>query len=88
MKKVIVYNHEYHDEDGEPFYKLHVIHPTDEALAERGIEAIARKDVQWNRPYKIIDESELPSRETRSEWDFHDADLLDGIGSESYFFDE
>lgn len=59
-----------------------VIHPTSEALALYGIEAIAKKDVPGGKPYKIIEASELPGRETRNQWDVDDADLTDGIGSD------
>jgi hypothetical protein len=37
-------------------------------------------------PYKIIDSSELPDRVSRSQWDVDEADLTDGVGSESNEF--
>lgn len=70
--KVIIYKN---DDGG-----VSVIHPTPEALAQYGIEAIALKDVPSGKPYKIIDASELPSRETRNQWDVDEADLTDGFG--------
>lgn len=63
-----------------------VIYPTPEAINAYGIEAIAQKDVPSGKPYKIIDASELPIRETRSQWDVDEADLTDGVGSESNEF--
>jgi hypothetical protein len=65
-----------------------VIHPTQEALAIYDIEAIALKDVPSGKPYKIIDDSELPSREQRNQWVVDEADLTDGVGSEFNTFDE
>lgn len=65
-----------------------VVHPTPEALAKFGIEAIAAKDVPAGKPYKIIDASELPDRENRNQWDVDEADLTDGIGGESNEFQE
>lgn len=63
-----------------------VIHPASEALDIYGIESIALKDVPSGKPFKIIDASELPSRELRNQWDVDEADLTDGIGGESNEF--
>lgn len=63
-----------------------VVHPTPEALSIYGIEAIALKDVPSGKPYKIIDASELPSRDQRNQWDVDEADLTDGVGGESNEF--
>lgn len=63
-----------------------VIYPAPEALNQYGIKAIAKKDVPSGKPYKIIDSSELPSRDTRNQWDVDEADLTDGIGGESNVF--
>lgn len=63
-----------------------VIYPTEEALATYSIEQIAQKDVPSGKPYKIIDDSELPSRESRDAWVVDEADLTDGVGSESNEF--
>lgn len=78
MTKVIIYK----NNDG----GVSVIHPTPEALAVYGIEAIAAKDVPSGKPYKIIDSSELPDRESRNQWDVDEKDLTDGIGAESNEF--
>lgn len=78
MTQVIIYKN---DDGG-----VAVIHPTPEALAVYGIQAIALKDVPAGKPYKIIDASELPDRSQRNQWDVDEADLTDGIGSESNEF--
>lgn len=59
-----------------------VIHPSPEALAKYGIDAIAVKDVPSGKPYKIIDAVDLPDRDNRNQWTVDDADLTDGIGGE------
>jgi len=63
-----------------------IINPTAEALEAYSIEAIAQKDVPAGKPYKIIDSSELPDRELRNQWTVDEADLTDGVGSESNEF--
>lgn len=64
-----------------------VIHPTPEAVAVYGIEAIAQKDVPAGKPYKIVNASELPAdRSQRNQWDVDEADLTDGVGGESNEF--
>ena len=64
-----------------------VIHPTPEALALYDIAAIARKDVPFGRPYKIVGASEIPAdRSQRNAWTVNDADLTDGVGAESNEF--
>lgn len=78
MTKVIIFKN---DEGG-----VSIIHPTPEALEIYGIEAIAQKDVPEGKPYKIIDASELTDRSQRNQWDVDEADLTDGIGSESNEF--
>ena len=78
MKKVIIFKN---DDGG-----VSVIYPTQEAVEIHGVEAIAQKDVPSGKPFKIIDASELPSRENRNRWDVEEADLTDGIGSESNEF--
>ena len=80
MTQVIIYKN---DGGG-----VSVVYPTPEALEIYGVDAIAQKDVPHGKPYKIIDASELPSRETRSQWDVDDADLTDGIGANYNVFPE
>lgn len=80
MQKRIVYQ----GDEGE----LCILIPTSEAMLAYGVDAIARKDVPYGRPYKIIDASDIPSdRSDRDAW-FVDADgLTDGRGGASYEFD-
>jgi hypothetical protein len=48
-----------------------IIIPTDEALAIYGIDAIAKKDVPTGKPYKIVDESAIPTDRTfRNAWEY------------------
>jgi hypothetical protein len=49
------------------------------------VEQIALKDVPDGKPFKIIDETDLPPRETRPGWEVEDSFLDDGIGdTETY----
>lgn len=73
----------YKNDDG----GVSVVYPTPEALSAHSIEAIAQKDVPAGKPYKIIEASELPDRSTRNQWDVDEADLTDGVGSESNEFE-
>lgn len=92
MTKVIIFK----EDDG----GVSVIHPTLEFLELYGIEAIALKEVPHNKPFKILDIEELPLDGTlneygipnidktfRAQWDVDDADLTDGVGSESNEFE-
>ena len=64
-----------------------VIIPTQEALEQHGIQAIAIKDVPAGKPFKIVDVSAIPSdRSARDAWTVDEADLTDGIGGESNEF--
>lgn len=63
-----------------------VIHPTPEALADYGIQAIAQKDVPAGKPYKIIDAIDLPDRSLRNQWAVDALDMTDGVGGESNEF--
>lgn len=78
MTQVIIYK----DTNG----GVSVVHPAPEAILLYGIDAIAAKDVPSGAPYKIIDASELPDRSLRNQWDVDEADLTDGVGSESNEF--
>ena len=78
MSQVIIYN----QDDG----KVAVVVPTPEALASHGIMAIALKDVPTGKPFKIVDEADLPS-EPQELWIVDEADLTDGVGGESNEFD-
>lgn len=63
-----------------------VIYPTQEALDTYGIEAIALKDVPAGKPFKIIDQSELPDRSQRNLWTVDESELTDGTGGASNEF--
>ena len=81
MTKVIIYK----QDNG----VVAIVHPTEEAIALYGIEAIAQKDVPAGKAYKIIDASELPAdRSQRDAWTADDADLTDGVGAQWNTFDE
>lgn len=64
-----------------------VIIPTPEALEQHGIQAIAKKDVPFGRPYKIVDAADIPTdRSQRGAWTVDEAELTDGIGGNSHEF--
>ena len=64
-----------------------VIIPTQEALEQHSIEAIAIKDVPAGKPFKIMDASDIPSDRTfRAAWTVSDSELTDGVGGESNEF--
>lgn len=45
------------------------------------VKQIAAKDVPTGKPYKIVNESEVPSNRTsRDKWVVDVADLTDGVG--------
>jgi hypothetical protein len=65
-----------------------VIIPTQEALEQHGIQAIAIKDVPAGKPFKIVDAADIPSdRSERDAWTVDEADLTDGVGGESSEFE-
>lgn len=79
MSQVIIYM----TDEGQ----LAIVSPAKKALDEYGIKAIADKDVPAGKPYKIISVSDIPTDKTfRSAWTVDEADLTDGVGSESYEF--
>ena len=65
-----------------------VVMPTEEALQQHGIMAIAIKDVPAGKPFKIIEASELPTDAPQEAWVVDEVDLTDGVGSESNEFPE
>ena len=77
MKRII-----YKNGDG----GISVITPAPGALEIYGINAIAQKDVPAGLPYKIIDATDLPSRDQRVLWDVDSALLTDGVGAASNTF--
>ena len=77
MTHCIIYN----QDNGIPA----VVTPTEEALQQHGIMAIAIKDVPAGKPFKIVDSSELLDAPQEA-WVVDEADLTDGIGGESNEF--
>ena len=58
-----------------------IITPTEEALSFMTIDEIAKKDVPTGLPYKIVDDSEIPTDRTfRDAWIVDEAILTDGVG--------
>ena len=58
-----------------------ILHPTEEALSFMTIDEIAKKDVPTGLPYKIVDDSEIPTDRTfRDAWIVDEAILTDGVG--------
>jgi hypothetical protein len=64
-----------------------IVRPTEEALEQHSIQAIAIKDVPSGRKFKLVDAADIPSdRSDRDAWTVDEADLTDGIGGESNEF--
>jgi hypothetical protein len=64
-----------------------IVRPTEEALEQHSIQAIAIKDVPAGKPFKIVDAADIPSdRSDRDAWTVDEADLTDGIGGDSNEF--
>ena len=64
-----------------------IIIPAPECLVEHTIEEIAAKDVPHNKPYKIVNVSDIPTDRTfRGAWTVDEEDLTDGVGSEHNMF--
>ena len=63
-----------------------VVMPTEEALQQHGIMAIAIKDVPAGKPFKIVDADDLPTDGSQEAWVVDEADLTDGVGGESSEF--
>lgn len=58
-----------------------ILHPTDEALSFMTIDEIALKDVPTGLPYKIVEDSEIPTDRTfRDAWTVDETTLTDGVG--------
>lgn len=64
-----------------------VVIPTPEILQTRTIEEVALKDVPAGKPFKIVDESEVPTDMTfRNAWEIDPAICTDGVGAEYSVF--
>lgn len=62
--------------------RMAIVRPTEEGLAQYGINAIALKDVPAGKPFKIIAATEVPAdRAKRDVWTVDDANLTDGVGA-------
>lgn len=60
---------------------LCIVHPTKSALDQMTIQEIAEKDVPTGLPYKIVEDSEIPTDRTfRDAWTVDEAILTDGVG--------
>jgi hypothetical protein len=77
MTQCIIYN----QDNGIPA----VVMPTQEALDQHGIMAIAIKDVPAGKKFKIVDAADLPNTPQET-WTVDEAELTDGIGGESNEF--
>ena len=70
-----------------PDNTIGVIVPSQEALAQYGISAIAAKDTPAGLPYIIVDTAEVPSdRQFRAAWELPVDTVFDGVGSTSNTF--
>ena len=74
---------------------MKIIYKTQDGIAvitpapncSHSIEAIAAKDVPAGSPYKIVEDSFIPTDRTfRNAWEVDAAELTDGVGSESNEF--
>ena len=65
-----------------------VLIPTSEALSFATIAQIAEKDVPKDLPYKIVEDTDIPSDRTyRDAWEWDNTIVPDGFGGESNEFD-
>ena len=78
MTQVIIYK----QDNGIPAFVM----PTQEALDQHGIMAIAIKDVPAGKPFKILDAAELPQDVPQEVWVVDEEHLTDGIGGVSNEF--
>ena len=59
-----------------------IVSPTPDALTFMTIDEIAKKDVPTGLPYKIVEDSEVPTDRTfRDAWTVDEAILTDGVGA-------
>ena len=60
-----------------------IVRPTEEAVAQYGIEAIALKDVPAGKAFKIVTTDDIPTDRTfRAAWEVDPAELTDGVGAD------
>ena len=73
MDKRIIYKN--------PDGSISIIIPTSEALENKTIDEIAKKDVPTGFSYKIVDDSAVPTDRTfRNAWTIDESELTDGVG--------
>ncbi len=67
---------------GNPDGSIAIIHPTEEALSSMTLFELARKDVPSGRPFKIVQDDEIPTDRTfRDAWFMDESLLTDGVGA-------
>ena len=65
-----------------------IVRPTEEALEQHSIQAIAIKDVPAGKPFAIVDASDIPTdRSQRDAWTVDESELTDGVGGVSNEFE-
>ena len=81
MKKIIFKNKD---------NSIGIITPTNEALSFATVSQVAEKDVPFNLPYWIVDDSVIPTDRTfRSAWEIDESlGEPNGLGGESNEFDD
>jgi len=69
--------------------QIAVLMPTQEALSQYNIQAIALKDVPEGCPFWIVDASTLPQDIPQEAWEIDESENPpDGYGSQYYTFEE
>lgn len=63
-----------------------ILVPTEEALQNHTLLEIAIKDVPAGKPFRIVEEEELPIDFPQEVWEVLDEDLNSGIGGVSNVF--
>lgn len=63
--------------------RVAIIYPQQWAVDEHGIQAVALKDVPAGKPFKIVEDTEIPQdRSQRDSWTVDDEELTDGVGAD------
>lgn len=71
-----------------PDNSISIVIPAPNVLKQRGLQAIAKKDVPAGLPYNMINDTDIPSdRTNRDAWEWDDTITPDGYGGESNDFD-
>jgi hypothetical protein len=66
--------------------QIAVMIPAEEALQKYTLMQIAERNVLPGKPFKIIDDSELPKDVPQEFWEIDDKDLDSGLGNETNEF--